>query len=63
MEAIGDPENMLEALRKVIAKQGAAGVDGMTVRELERYGQRHAAEIRLGRYRLLPSWHAMRIQP
>ena len=40
MERVVDPENMERAYRKVIAKKGAPGVDGITVYQLRGHGQR-----------------------
>jgi hypothetical protein len=36
MEAICSPENIAAAVRAVVRNKGAAGVDGMTVRDLPR---------------------------
>jgi RNA-directed DNA polymerase len=58
MEAICSTENLRTSLRKVIANKGAAGVDGMTVRELEHHWKRHGPEIvsqlLSGTYRPMP---------
>ncbi len=45
MEATCNTQNMSEAIRRVIANKGAAGVDGMTVHELEHHWQRHGPGI------------------
>lgn len=37
MEAVVERENMKEALRRVVANGGAAGIDGMTVEALKPY--------------------------
>ncbi|MCG5031570.1 group II intron reverse transcriptase/maturase, partial [Mesosutterella sp. OilRF-GAM-744-9] len=54
LEEVLSPENMREACRRVMANKGAAGVDGMTVRQLpahfERHGASICAHIREGRY-------------
>ena len=41
MESICDPENLNTAMAKVIANGGAPGVDGMRVKELKKYLERH----------------------
>ena len=41
MESIVDPLNLEIAMARVIANGGAPGVDGMHVKELERYFERH----------------------
>jgi RNA-directed DNA polymerase len=45
MESICDPENLNTAMAKVIANGGAPGVDGMRVKELEKYFERHRDRI------------------
>ncbi len=45
MESICDPENLDIAMAKVIANGGAPGVDGMRVTQLEKYFERHRAQI------------------
>lgn len=45
MESICDPENLDTAMAKVIANGGAPGVDGMRVKELEKYFERHRDRI------------------
>jgi RNA-directed DNA polymerase len=45
MEVLCSTENVLESLRRVVANQGAAGVDGLTVRELEDHWKRRGPEI------------------
>ena len=45
MESICDPLNLDTAMAKVIANGGAPGVDGMRVKELEKYLERHRARI------------------
>lgn len=45
MESICDPVNLDMAMAKVIANGGASGVDGMTVKQLEKYFERHRARI------------------
>ncbi|TWU55443.1 reverse transcriptase domain-containing protein [Rubripirellula reticaptiva] len=45
MERICDPLNFECAMARVIANGGAPGVDGMTVKELEKYFERHAGRI------------------
>ena len=46
MEEILDPENLKEALKRVKANKGSAGVDRMTVDELTDYLKKHWPEIR-----------------
>ena len=46
LEEVLSPENMREACRRVMANKGAAGVDGMTVRQLPAHFERHGASIR-----------------
>jgi RNA-directed DNA polymerase len=46
MEEILDPENLKEALKRVKANKGSAGVDRMTVDELTDYLRKHWPEIR-----------------
>jgi RNA-directed DNA polymerase len=46
MEEILDPENLKEALKRVKANKGSAGVDKMTVDELTDYLREHWREIR-----------------
>lgn len=45
MERICDPLNLECAMARVIANGGAPGVDGMTVKELEKYFERHSGRI------------------
>ncbi len=45
MEVICSSRNMYEAFRKVIANKGAAGVDGMTIHDLEQHWKQHGAEV------------------
>jgi len=45
MEALCSPQNMSEAMRRVIANKGAPGVDGLTVRELADHWKRHGPTI------------------
>jgi RNA-directed DNA polymerase len=45
MESICDLENLNTAMAKVIANGGAPGVDGMRVKELEKYLERHRDRI------------------
>ena len=58
MESICDPENLDTAMAKVIANGGAPGVDGMRVKELEKYFERHRdriiGELLAGTYRPQP---------
>ena len=58
MESICDPTNLNTAMAKVIANGGAPGVDGMRVKELEKYFERHRAriiaELLTGTYRPQP---------
>jgi len=58
MESICDPENLNTAMAKVIANGGAPGVDGMRVKELEKYFERHrdriVGELLAGTYRPQP---------
>jgi RNA-directed DNA polymerase len=46
MEEVLDPENLKEALKRVKANKGSAGVDRMTVDELTDYLRKHWPEIR-----------------
>lgn len=58
MERICDPLNLECAMARVIANDGAPGVDGMTTRDLERYFERHRdriiGELLSGTYRPQP---------
>jgi len=58
MEAICDPINLECAIARVIANGGAAGVDGMPVKRLEKYFERHrdriVGELLAGTYRPQP---------
>jgi len=58
MERICDPLNLDCAMTRVIANGGAPGVDGMTVKELEKYFERHRdriiGELLSGTYRPQP---------
>jgi RNA-directed DNA polymerase len=45
MESILERNNMKRAIKRVIKNKGAPGVDGMTVRKIERYLKRHWSEI------------------
>lgn len=45
MEAILERKNMKSAIKRVIKNKGAPGVDGMTVRKIERYLKRHWTKI------------------
>ena len=45
MESILERNNMRRAIKRVIKNKGASGVDGMTVRKLKRYFNRHRAKI------------------
>ena len=44
MESICERSNMRRAIRRVIKNGGAPGVDGMTVRKIKRYFNRHRAK-------------------
>ena len=46
MEAVVERENMLNAFRRVVGNQGAAGVDAMSVDELKPYLQTHWERIK-----------------
>ncbi|MDR6388170.1 group II intron reverse transcriptase/maturase [Paraburkholderia phenoliruptrix] len=46
MEEVCERENLKQALKRVKANKGAAGVDGMTVRELPAYLREHWPSIR-----------------
>jgi RNA-directed DNA polymerase len=46
MEEVCERENLLEALRRVKANKGSAGIDGMTVGQLSGYLKRHWLTIR-----------------
>jgi len=58
MESICDPMNLECAMARVIHNGGAAGVDGMTVKQLEKYFERHreriVGELLAGTYRPQP---------
>jgi RNA-directed DNA polymerase len=58
MESICDPDNLETAIARVIANGGAPGVDGMRVKELEKYFERHrdriTGELLAGTYRPQP---------
>jgi group II intron reverse transcriptase/maturase len=45
MESILERSNMRRAIRRVIRNKGAPGVDGMTVRKIKRYYNRHREKI------------------
>jgi RNA-directed DNA polymerase len=45
MEAICERNNMESAIKRVIKNKGAPGVDGMTVRKIKRYLNRHWTKI------------------
>jgi RNA-directed DNA polymerase len=45
MESILERNNMKRAIKRVIKNKGAPGVDGMTVRKIERYLDRHWSKI------------------
>jgi RNA-directed DNA polymerase len=55
MERVASLANLTEAVRRVVRNKGAAGVDGMTVRELKRWFASHWRELQehlvSGRYR------------
>jgi RNA-directed DNA polymerase len=46
MEAIFEAKNMRKALKRVVSNKGSAGVDGMTVKEMPEYLQKHWLKIR-----------------
>lgn len=46
LEEVLSRENLLKALKRVQAKKGAAGIDGMTVDELPDYLRQHWPRIR-----------------
>jgi len=58
MEAIWSARNIATALQRVKSNKGAAGVDGMTVYELETHLRRHGPgiwdQLRQGTYRPMP---------
>ena len=58
MESICDPATLDCALARVISNQGAPGIDGMKVSQLEKYFERHQGriteELLSGRYRPQP---------
>ena len=45
MEAICERNNIKSAIKRVIKNKGAPGVDGMTVRKIKRYLNRHWTKI------------------
>jgi RNA-directed DNA polymerase len=59
MESICDPANLERAMAKVIANGGAPGVDGMRVKQLKTYFERHrdriTRELLTGTYRPQPA--------
>ena len=58
MESILERDNMRRAIKRVIHNGGAPGVDGMTVRQINRYLKRHWSKIKeallAGTYTPLP---------
>jgi len=58
MDAIADPVNLTAAMRQVVSNAGAAGVDGMTVKQLESWyssnWKRLSEDLKAGRYHLRP---------
>ena len=46
IEAVIERENMLAAYQRVMSNKGAAGVDGMSVGELQKYLQEHWSKLR-----------------
>jgi len=58
MESICERNNMRRAIKRVIKNKGAPGVDGMTVRTIKRYFNRHREKIERalleGAYRPMP---------
>lgn len=46
MESILERENMKRAIKQVVRNKGAPGVDGMTVRRMQGYFNRHRVQIR-----------------
>jgi RNA-directed DNA polymerase len=58
MESICDPINLEVAIARVVANGGAPGVDGMRVKQLEKYFERHrdriVGELLSGTYRPQP---------
>jgi group II intron reverse transcriptase/maturase len=46
MESICERSNMKRAVKRVVKNKGAPGVDGMTVRQVKRYLQRHWPKIK-----------------
>jgi RNA-directed DNA polymerase len=46
MEEVGERENLKEALRRVKANKGSAGIDGMTIDEIADYLKQHWPAIR-----------------
>ena len=54
MEAICERNNMKSAIKRVIKNKGAPGVDGMTVRKIKRYLNRHWTKIEKA---LLDGWN------
>lgn len=46
MEAVVERQNMLRALRRVKGNKGSPGIDGMTVKELDKYLGAHWPEIK-----------------
>ena len=45
MESILERKNMKRAIKRVIKNKGAPGVDGMTVRKIQKYLKRHWSKI------------------
>lgn len=46
MEAICEPVNLRQALKRVKANKGAAGADGMSVSELPEYLKHHWSKLK-----------------
>ena len=58
MESILERSNMNRAIKRVVKNKGAPGVDGMTVRQVEKYFRRHRdkieAQLMAGIYKPMP---------
>ena len=46
LERVANPANLEAACQRVVSNKGAAGVDGMTVLQLQQWARHHLAELR-----------------
>ena len=58
IEEVLNKRNIMRAIRQVVSNKGSAGVDGMTVKELQQYWtenrERLETEVRAGKYQPQP---------